>query len=188
MLREPRRGHEHRVAGRFRARGSRRERQRQRSATHGHKGCLHRNLPEALDEHSLVDLLQETRGIVNWSRPAEAGHHTDGQAKLELLFTREAPIKGGLTEGPAVAPDGSIYFSDIPFGKDNGLIMRYDPNQPHYYRSHGGYGHSYFFFWPRSYYYGGAPAPAPAAKPAPVSHGAGPSVHGFSTLRLHFSQ
>jgi hypothetical protein len=37
-------------------------------------------------------------------------------AKLELLFTRTAPIKGGLTEGPAVAPDGSIYFSDIPFG------------------------------------------------------------------------
>ena len=41
-------------------------------------------------------------------------------AKLELLFTRSAPIKGGLTEGPAVAPDGSIYFSDIPFGKDKG--------------------------------------------------------------------
>jgi gluconolactonase len=48
-------------------------------------------------------------------------------AKLELLFTRTAKIEGGLTEGPAVAPDGSIYFSDIPFGKDNGLIMRFDP-------------------------------------------------------------
>src|SRR5207247_2122849 len=48
-------------------------------------------------------------------------------AKLELLFTRSAPINGGLTEGPAVAPDGSIYFSDIPFGKDKGLIMRFDP-------------------------------------------------------------
>lgn len=48
-------------------------------------------------------------------------------AKLELLFTREAKIAGGLTEGPAVAPDGSIYFSDIPFGKDKGLIMRFDP-------------------------------------------------------------
>ncbi len=48
-------------------------------------------------------------------------------AKLELLFTRSAPIKGGLTEGPAAAPDGSIYFSDIPFGKDDGLIMRFDP-------------------------------------------------------------
>jgi gluconolactonase len=48
-------------------------------------------------------------------------------AKLELLFTRTAPIKGGLTEGPAAAPDGSIYFSDIPFGKDKGLIMRFDP-------------------------------------------------------------
>jgi gluconolactonase len=48
-------------------------------------------------------------------------------AKLELLFTREAPIKGGLTEGPAVAPDGSIYFSDIPFGADKGMIQRFDP-------------------------------------------------------------
>src|SRR5436190_12627920 len=48
-------------------------------------------------------------------------------AKLELLFTRTARIKGGLTEGPACAPDGSIYFSDIPFGPDKGLIMRFDP-------------------------------------------------------------
>ncbi len=39
-------------------------------------------------------------------------------AILELLFTRTTDIEGGLTEGPAVAPDGSIYFSDIPFGKD----------------------------------------------------------------------
>lgn len=48
-------------------------------------------------------------------------------AQLELLFTRMANISGGLTEGPAVAPDGSIYFSDIPFGKDNGMILRFDP-------------------------------------------------------------
>ena len=41
--------------------------------------------------------------------------------------TRSAPIKLGLTEGPTVAPDGSIYFSDIPFGKDNGMILRFDP-------------------------------------------------------------
>jgi gluconolactonase len=48
-------------------------------------------------------------------------------AKLELLFTREASISGGLTEGPAVAPDGSIYFTDIPVGKDKGMILRFDP-------------------------------------------------------------
>jgi gluconolactonase len=48
-------------------------------------------------------------------------------AKLELLFTRTAKINGGLTEGPAAAPDGSIYFSDIPFGKDKGMILRFDP-------------------------------------------------------------
>ena len=51
----------------------------------------------------------------------------DPGAKFELLYTRTAKIKGGLTEGPAVAPDGSIYFTDIPFGKDNGLIVRFDP-------------------------------------------------------------
>lgn len=49
-------------------------------------------------------------------------------AKPELLFTRKAKINSGLTEGPAVAPDGSIYFTDMPFGiEDNGLIMRFDP-------------------------------------------------------------
>jgi gluconolactonase len=49
------------------------------------------------------------------------------KSKLEHLFTRKAKIDGGLTEGPAVAPDGSIYFSDIPMGSDKGMIMRYDP-------------------------------------------------------------
>ena len=48
-------------------------------------------------------------------------------AKLELLFTRSAAIHGGLTEGPTPAPDGSIYFSDIPFGEDKGMILRFDP-------------------------------------------------------------
>jgi gluconolactonase len=49
-------------------------------------------------------------------------------AKLELLFTRQAKLNSGLTEGPAVAPDGSIYFTDMPFGKqDNGMILRFDP-------------------------------------------------------------
>jgi len=49
-------------------------------------------------------------------------------AKLERLFTRTAPISGGLTEGPAAAPDGSIYFSDIPMGRDAGMILRFDPS------------------------------------------------------------
>lgn len=48
-------------------------------------------------------------------------------AQLELLYTRSAAINGGLTEGTAVAPDGSIYFSDIPTGSDKGLIVRFDP-------------------------------------------------------------
>lgn len=48
-------------------------------------------------------------------------------AKLELLFTRETGIDGGLTEGPAVAPDGSIYFSDITQKENKGRILRFDP-------------------------------------------------------------
>src|SRR4051812_504957 len=38
--------------------------------------------------------------------PAPTGGLVAKGAKLELLFTRTAKIKGGLTEGPAVAPDG----------------------------------------------------------------------------------
>src|SRR5271156_5432409 len=49
-------------------------------------------------------------------------------AKLELLYTRTAPIQGGLTEGVAAAPDGTMYFSEIPFGDDKGMIMRFDPS------------------------------------------------------------
>ena len=48
-------------------------------------------------------------------------------AKLELLYTRSAAIQGGLTEGAAAAPDGSIYFTDIPLAADKGLIVRFDP-------------------------------------------------------------
>jgi gluconolactonase len=48
-------------------------------------------------------------------------------AKLEKLFTRETGVEGGLTEGPAVAPDGSIYFSDITQKEDKGRILRFDP-------------------------------------------------------------
>jgi gluconolactonase len=48
-------------------------------------------------------------------------------AMLELLHTRQVQLKSGLTEGPAVASDGTIYFTDMPFGMDNGMILRFDP-------------------------------------------------------------
>lgn len=48
-------------------------------------------------------------------------------SKLELLYTREIEDATGLTEGPAVAPDGSIYFTDLVFGTNPGRIMRFDP-------------------------------------------------------------
>jgi gluconolactonase len=50
-----------------------------------------------------------------------------GETIGQPLYTRSAPIKGGLTEGPAAAPDGSIYFTDIPAAPDKGLIVRFDP-------------------------------------------------------------
>ena len=49
-------------------------------------------------------------------------------AALEQIFQRTAKLNSGLTEGPAVAPDGSIYFTDLPFGPANQtMIHRYDP-------------------------------------------------------------
>ncbi|MEM7231849.1 MAG: SMP-30/gluconolactonase/LRE family protein [Planctomycetota bacterium] len=48
-------------------------------------------------------------------------------AKWERLHVRSAPVSGGLTEGPAAAPDGSIYFSDIASGEHKGRILRFDP-------------------------------------------------------------
>lgn len=48
-------------------------------------------------------------------------------AKLERIYTRAVPIKGGLTEGVAAAPDGTMYFSEILLGKDKGMIMHFDP-------------------------------------------------------------
>ncbi len=59
--------------------------------------------------------------------PPRGAGIVDPQARLEHLFTRTAPIRGGLTEGPAVAPDGTVYFSDIPVGTDKGMILRFDP-------------------------------------------------------------
>lgn len=77
---------------------------------------------------SLLMLSQAEGMVFADDLPAPTGETiVSPDATWELLFTRSAPIEGGLTEGPAVAPDGSIYFSDIPFGEDKGMILRYDP-------------------------------------------------------------
>ncbi len=65
-------------------------------------------------------------GVVTADEPVQNPIVPDG-AKLELLHTRRVKLNSGLTEGPAVAPDGSIYFTDMPFGKDDGMILRFDP-------------------------------------------------------------
>ena len=48
-------------------------------------------------------------------------------ARLEVLYTHPASPDEGLTEGPAVARDGSIYFSDMTNGSGVNRILRYDP-------------------------------------------------------------
>lgn len=49
-------------------------------------------------------------------------------ARLECVYERTADLESGLTEGPAVAPDGSIYFTDMPFGtRHDTIINRFDP-------------------------------------------------------------
>ncbi len=60
--------------------------------------------------------------------PAPSGDTiVDPGARFEILYTRPETERGGLTEGPAVAPDGSIYFSDILRGEHRGRIHRFDP-------------------------------------------------------------
>jgi len=75
----------------------------------------------------LITLLLATPALTYEVPPPTGSAIVDPQAKFELLYTRTAKISGGLTEGPAVAPDGSIYFTDIPLGTDKGLIVRFDP-------------------------------------------------------------
>lgn len=60
------------------------------------------------------------------AEPAENPIFPKG-AELELLHSRQTKLNSGLTEGPAVAADGSVYFTDMPFGKDDGMILRFDP-------------------------------------------------------------
>jgi gluconolactonase len=77
---------------------------------------------------ALCSLLLAGTALAADDLPAPTGSDiVASDAKLELLFTRTAPIKGGLTEGVCVAPDGSLYFTDIPTGTDKGQILRYDP-------------------------------------------------------------
>jgi gluconolactonase len=72
---------------------------------------------------SLVSVLLLSGSAV----PAAENPIVPDGARLEHVFTRTAKLSGGLTEGPAVAPDGSIYFTDMPFGTDPGMILRFDP-------------------------------------------------------------
>lgn len=79
-----------------------------------------------IDGLLITALLALTPSGPEADEPAGNAIVADG-ATLELLHTRQARLKSGLTEGPAVALDGSIYFTDMPFGAGSGMILRYDP-------------------------------------------------------------
>ncbi len=70
----------------------------------------------------------------------------DTDSKLELLFDG-----GFFTEGPAMGPDGNIYFSDITFteysGMQAGHLWKYDPisNETSIYRSPSGMSNGIIF-------------------------------------------
>ncbi|HEX4131583.1 MAG TPA: SMP-30/gluconolactonase/LRE family protein [Pirellulales bacterium] len=61
--------------------------------------------------------------------PPQGDEVVSAASRLEQVFARSAPIHGGLSEGPAAAIDGTIYFSDIPMGADRGMILRFDPQR-----------------------------------------------------------
>lgn len=78
--------------------------------------------------HALPALLACLPAAAQEGLPAPTGDAiVDPDARFEILYTRPETAKGGLTEGPAVAPDGSVYFSDILRGENPGRIHRYDP-------------------------------------------------------------
>lgn len=65
--------------------------------------------------------------IVHGAVPSAANEIVPPGAELKLLYADTSANAGAMTEGPAVALDGSIYFSFIPSGAVKGQILRYDP-------------------------------------------------------------
>ena len=79
-----------------------------------------------MTKRAVLGLLAVVLNLQVQSTPAAEPEIFPSGSKLEELFTG-----GVLTEGPAAAPDGTIYFSDITFtytsGMQAGHIMKYDP-------------------------------------------------------------
>lgn len=76
---------------------------------------------------------------ISMAQETSSGKIIDSQSKLELVFN-----DGLFTEGPAVGPDGFVYFCDVTltqyFGNQAGHIWRYNPddNQTTLFRSPSG--------------------------------------------------
>ena len=80
---------------------------------------------------ALLAVSVSSSALLGEDLPAPVGDSiVDPNARFQVLFARAESDrdKGGLTEGPAVGPDGSVYFSDILRGENNGRIHRFDPS------------------------------------------------------------
>lgn len=71
---------------------------------------------------SLLLLLAGAPCAVAADKPAGDAAIVPPGAKLETIWN-----EGSFTEGVAAGPDGAIYFSDIPFNRMPGRVMKYDP-------------------------------------------------------------
>ncbi|MFZ9388605.1 MAG: SMP-30/gluconolactonase/LRE family protein [Chitinophagaceae bacterium] len=83
---------------------------------------------------------------ISMAQETNSNRIVDSQSKLELVFN-----DGFFTEGPAVGPDGLVYFSDITFTQSSGMqaghIWRYNPdeNQTTLFRSPSGMSNGIIF-------------------------------------------
>ena len=79
------------------------------------------------DHHEGEAILAEAPSVADLPGPSGDPSVVSPDARLEEVFT-----DAFFTEGPAVAPDGSVYFSDITFTAASdmqaGHIWRYDPS------------------------------------------------------------
>ena len=87
----------------------------------------------------IILLIVPTCFSISLAQEPSPNQITDSLSKLELVFN-----DGLFTEGPAVGPDGFVYFCDVTltqyFGKQAGHIWKYNPqnNQTSLFRSPSG--------------------------------------------------
>ena len=59
--------------------------------------------------------------------PSPSGEIVRRGERFERVFERTGPVRDGSVNAPAVAPDGSIYFSDLAPGENPSRLLRFEP-------------------------------------------------------------